>query len=71
VGSSEFGSIHRRTGHPSSWRPRHTDRVVGRGQQARALHHLNVAPDGALEMTEEEAESFLRAGWEKVDAGGA
>ena len=87
MGSSEFGSIHRRTGHPSSWRPRHTDRVVGRGQQARALHrvrlrvpqgigrmnllHLNVAPDGALEMTEEEAESFLRAGWEKVDAGGA
>jgi len=57
------------------------------GQQARALHrvrlrvpqgigrmnllHLNVAADGTLEMTEKEAESFLRAGWEKVDAGGA
>jgi len=35
------------------------------------LLHLNVAADGTLEMTEKEAESFLRAGWEKVDAGGA
>jgi hypothetical protein len=30
---------------------------------------LNVAADGTCEMTEEDAESFLRAGWERVDAG--
>jgi hypothetical protein len=30
--------------------------------------HLNVAADGTVEMPEEEAESFLRAGWERVDA---
>jgi hypothetical protein len=30
---------------------------------------LNVAADGTCEMTEEDAESFLRAGWVKVDAG--
>ena len=30
---------------------------------------LNVAADGTVEMLESEAESFLRAGWEKVDAG--
>ena len=29
MGSSELGPIYRRTGHPSSCRPRHTDRVVG------------------------------------------
>src|SRR6516165_4732660 len=28
--------------------------------------HLNVAADGTCEMPEEEAESFLRAGWERV-----
>jgi hypothetical protein len=33
--------------------------------------HLNVPADGTVEMPEEEAESFLRAGWEKVDAGEA
>jgi hypothetical protein len=33
------------------------------------LLHLNVAADGTAEMLEEEAESFLRAGWERVDAG--
>jgi hypothetical protein len=33
--------------------------------------HLNVAADGTVEMPEEEAESFLRAGWERVDAGDA
>ena len=33
--------------------------------------HLNVGADGTCEMTEEEAESFLRAGWERVDAGDA
>jgi len=33
--------------------------------------HLNVAADGTCEMSEEEAESFLRAGWERVDAGDA
>jgi len=29
---------------------------------------LNVAADGTVEMSESEAESFLRAGWVKVDA---
>jgi predicted phage terminase large subunit-like protein len=31
------------------------------------LLHLNVAPDGTIEMLESEAESFLRAGWVRVD----
>jgi hypothetical protein len=31
------------------------------------LLHLNAAADGMVEMTEEEAESFLRAGWVRVD----
>jgi hypothetical protein len=31
--------------------------------------NLNVAADGTVEMPESEAESFLRAGWERVDAG--
>jgi hypothetical protein len=30
---------------------------------------LNVAADGTCEITEEDAESFLRTGWVKVDAG--
>jgi len=29
--------------------------------------HLNVASDGTVEMLESEAESFLRAGWARVD----
>jgi predicted phage terminase large subunit-like protein len=29
--------------------------------------HLNVAADGTVEMSESEAESFLRAGWVRVD----
>ena len=33
------------------------------------LLHLNVAADGTLEMPEAEAESFLRAGWVRVDTG--
>jgi predicted phage terminase large subunit-like protein len=33
------------------------------------LLHLNAAAEGTVEMPESEAESFLRAGWEKVDAG--
>jgi hypothetical protein len=33
------------------------------------LLHLNVASDGTVEMPESEAESFLRAGWVRVDAG--
>jgi predicted phage terminase large subunit-like protein len=33
------------------------------------LLHLNVAADGTVEMPESEAESFLRAGWVRVDAG--
>ena len=32
---------------------------------------LKVAADGTCEMSEEDAESFLRAGWERVDAGEA
>jgi predicted phage terminase large subunit-like protein len=31
------------------------------------LLHLNVAADGTVEMREREAESFLRAGWVRVD----
>ena len=34
------------------------------------LLHLNVAVDGTVEMLESEAESFLRAGWERVDSDG-
>ena len=57
-----------------------------RGQQARGerwvrlcvppgigrmnLLHLNVAADGTVEMLESEAQSFLRAGWERVHADG-
>jgi predicted phage terminase large subunit-like protein len=33
------------------------------------LLHLNVAADGTIEMPESEAESFLRAGWIRVEAG--
>jgi len=33
------------------------------------LLHLNVGADGTVEMPEAEAESFLRAGWERVDDG--
>ena len=32
------------------------------------LLHLNAAADGTVEMLESEAESFLRAGWVRVDA---
>jgi predicted phage terminase large subunit-like protein len=35
----------------------------------RNLLLLNVAADGTVEMLESEAESFLRAGWERVDGG--
>jgi len=31
--------------------------------------HLNVAADGTCEMSEEDAESFLRAGWDRADLG--
>ena len=57
-----------------------------RGQQARGerwvrlcvppgigrmnLLHLNVAADGTVEMLESDAQSFLRAGWERVHADG-
>ena len=34
------------------------------------LLHLNVAADGTVEMLESEAQSFLRAGWERVHADG-
>jgi hypothetical protein len=30
---------------------------------------LNLAPDGTVEVPEAEAESFLRAGWVRIDAG--
>jgi hypothetical protein len=33
------------------------------------LLHLNVASDGTVDMTEAEAESLVRAGWVRVDAG--
>jgi hypothetical protein len=33
------------------------------------LLHLNVAADGTVQMPEAEAESLVRAGWVKVDAG--
>ena len=33
------------------------------------LLHLNVGPDGTVEMPVSEAESFLRAGWVRVDTG--
>jgi predicted phage terminase large subunit-like protein len=36
----------------------------------RNLLLLNVAADGTVEMLESEAESFLRAGWVRVDGGG-
>ena len=32
-----------------------------------SLLHLNVGADGTVEMPEAEAESFLRAGWSRVD----
>ena len=32
---------------------------------------LNVGADGTVEIPEEEAESFLRAGWVRVDASDA
>jgi predicted phage terminase large subunit-like protein len=35
----------------------------------RNLLLLNVAADGTVEMPEEDAESFLRAGWVRVDTG--
>ena len=35
----------------------------------RNLLLLNVAADGTVEMPEAEAESFLRAGWVRVDTG--
>ena len=35
MGSSELGPIYRRTGHPSSYRPRHTDRFVGAAVRGR------------------------------------
>jgi hypothetical protein len=42
---------------------------VPQGVGHRNMLLLNVAADGTCEMTEEDAESFLRAGWVKVDAG--
>jgi len=43
---------------------------VPQGIGHRNLLLLNVAADGTCEMSESEAESLLRAGWERVDAGG-
>jgi len=42
---------------------------VPQGIGHRNMLLLNVAADGTCEMTEEDAESFLRAGWVKADAG--
>jgi hypothetical protein len=44
VDSSELGSIYRRTGHPSSCRPRHTDRLAGRRSY---LTGLTIPSEGA------------------------
>ena len=41
---------------------------VPQGIGHRNMLLLNVAADGTCEMTEEDAESFLRAGWVKVDS---
>ena len=43
---------------------------VPQGIGHRNMLLLNVAADGTCEMPEEEAESFLRAGWERVHADG-
>jgi hypothetical protein len=53
VGSSELGPIYRRTAHPSSCRPRQTDRVVGRGP---ARHTWRVIAFGGHNI--ESRESF-------------
>ena len=51
---------------------RHTVRLrVPPGIGRMNMLHLNVAADGTVEMPEEEADSFLRAGWVRVDAGDA
>jgi hypothetical protein len=42
---------------------------VPQGVGHRNLLLLNVAADGTCEMSEEDAESFVRAGWQRVDAG--
>jgi hypothetical protein len=42
---------------------------VPQGIGHRNMLLLNVAADGRVEMLESEAESFLRAGWMRVDAG--
>ena len=42
---------------------------VPQGIGHRNMLLLNVAADGTVEMPESEAESFLRAGWVRVDAG--
>ena len=42
---------------------------VPQGVSHRNMLLLNVAADGTVEMPEVEAESFLRAGWVRVDAG--
>jgi predicted phage terminase large subunit-like protein len=55
-------------GQPAPHQPRVRLRVppgIGRMN----LLHLNAAADGMVEMLESEAESFLRAGWVRVDAG--
>ena len=42
---------------------------VPQGIGHRNLLLLNVAADGTCEMLESEADSFLRAGWKRVDPG--
>ena len=41
---------------------------VPQGIGHRNMLLLNVAADGTVEMPEEEAQLFLRAGWMRVDA---
>jgi hypothetical protein len=47
VGSSELGPIYRRIGHPSSCRPRHTDRVVERRSEEPPLAARPIASVGS------------------------
>ena len=50
------------------WRRSRVRRRAPPGIGHRNLLLMNVAADGTIEMPEAEAESFLRAGWVKVDA---
>jgi hypothetical protein len=40
---------------------------VPQGIGRMSMLHVNVGTDGTVEMPESEAESFLRAGWARVE----